>query len=128
MDNNWKIETIAVQAGYTPENGGPRIVPITQSTTYKYDDAQSVADLFDLKREGFFYTRLANPTVDAFEKKIAAIAEKKGGALTVSQETCDIDGGFLLVYGGIEENCSFTAMFAAEKENLQDKVHTLLFT
>ena len=63
-----------------------------------------------------------------FEKKIAAIAEKKGGALTVSQETCDIDGGFLLVYGGIEENCSFAAMFAAEKENLQDKVHTLLFT
>ncbi|MBO7153646.1 MAG: PLP-dependent transferase, partial [Lentisphaeria bacterium] len=62
MENNWKFETIAVQAGYTPENGGPRVVPITQSTTYKYDDAQSVADLFDLKREGFFYTRLANPT------------------------------------------------------------------
>ena len=68
MDKNWKIETLAVQAGYEPGNGDPRVVPIAQSTTYKYDDAQSVADLFDLKREGFFYTRLANPTVDAFEK------------------------------------------------------------
>ena len=73
MNKEWKIETIAVQAGFEPANGDPRIVPITQSTTYKYDDAQSVADLFDLKRPGFFYTRLANPTVDAFERKIAAL-------------------------------------------------------
>lgn len=79
--NSWKLETLAVQAGYTPENGGPRVVPITQSTTYKYDDAQSVADLFDLKREGFFYTRLANPTVDCFEKKIAAM---EGGVAAVA--------------------------------------------
>ena len=78
---NWKLETLAVQAGYTPENGGPRTVPITQSTTYKYDDAQSVADLFDLKRAGFFYTRLANPTVDCFEKKIAAL---EGGVMAVA--------------------------------------------
>ena len=54
MNQKLKLETLAVQAGYTPENGGPRIVPIAQSTTYKYDDAQSVADLFDLKRPGFF--------------------------------------------------------------------------
>lgn len=81
MDKNWKIETLAVQAGYEPEDGAPRIVPIAQSTTYKYDDVQSVADLFDLKREGFFYTRLANPTVDAFEKKIAAM---EGGVAAVA--------------------------------------------
>ena len=56
MEKNWKLETIAVQEGYTPENGGPRVVPITQSTTFKYDDAQSVAELFDLKRAGFFYS------------------------------------------------------------------------
>ncbi len=73
MDQNWKFETKAVQAGYEPGNGEPRVMPIVQSTTYKYDDAQSVADLFDLKREGFFYTRLANPTVDWFEKKMAAL-------------------------------------------------------
>ena len=83
MDKNWKIETLAVQAGYEPGNGDPRIVPIVQSTTYKYDDVQSVADLFDLKREGFFYTRLANPTVDVFEKKIAAM-EKGVAAVAVS--------------------------------------------
>ena len=83
MDKNWKIETLAIQAGYEPENGASRVVPIVQSTTYKYDDVQSVADLFDLKREGFFYTRLANPTVDAFEKKIAAM-EKGVAAVAVS--------------------------------------------
>lgn len=79
--NHWKLETIAVQSGYTPENGGPRVQPLVQSTTYKYNDAQSVADLFDLKREGFFYTRLANPTVDCFEKKIAAL---EGGVAAVA--------------------------------------------
>ncbi len=72
-EQKFHLETLAVQAGYTPGNGDPRICPIVQSTTYKYDDAQSVADLFDMKTEGFFYTRLANPTVDALEKKIAAL-------------------------------------------------------
>lgn len=81
MDQNWKIETRAVQCGYTPGNGDARVLPLVQSTTYKYDDAQSVADLFDLKREGFFYTRLANPTVDAFEKKMAAL---EGGVAAVA--------------------------------------------
>ena len=80
-EKNWKLETIAVQTGYTPENGGPRVQPIIQSTTYKYNDAQSVADLFDLKSPGFFYTRLANPTSDCFEKKIAAL---EGGVMAVS--------------------------------------------
>ena len=66
MDKNWKIETLAVQAGYEPKDGESRILPLVQSTTYKYDDVQSVADLFDLKKSGFFYSRLANPTVDCF--------------------------------------------------------------
>ncbi len=72
-EQKYQTETLAVQAGYTPGNGDPRVCPIVQSTTYKYDDAQSVADLFDLKAAGFFYTRLANPTVDALEKKLAAL-------------------------------------------------------
>ena len=83
MDKNWKIETLAVQGGYEPGNGDPRVVPIAQSTTFKYDDAQSVADLFDLKAPGFFYTRLANPTVDAFERKVAAM-EKGVAAVALS--------------------------------------------
>ncbi len=81
MNSNWKKETLAVQAGYEPENGEPRVVPIAQSTTYKYNSAQEVADLFDLKTAGFFYTRLANPTVDAFEKKVAAL---EGGVAAVA--------------------------------------------
>ena len=79
--SNWKIETKAVQSGYTPGNGDPRVLPLYQSTTYKYDDAQSVADLFDLKRSGFFYSRLANPTVDAFERKVA---DMEGGVAAVA--------------------------------------------
>ncbi len=64
-------ETKCVQSGYNPKNGEPRVLPIFQSTTYVYDSPEEMAELFDLKREGFFYTRLANPTVDALEKKIA---------------------------------------------------------
>ncbi len=81
MNENWKIETRAVQCGYVPGNGAPRVLPLYQSTTFKYNDAQSVADLFDLKRDGFFYTRLANPTVDAFEKRMAAL---EGGVAAVA--------------------------------------------
>ena len=65
------INTKCVQSGYEPKNGEPRVVPIAQSTTFKYDTAGNMGDLFDLKANGFFYTRLANPTVDAVEKKLA---------------------------------------------------------
>ena len=54
MEKNWKIETLAVQSGYEPGDGDPRILPLYQSTTFKYNDVQSVADLFDLKKSGFF--------------------------------------------------------------------------
>ena len=67
------IETLCVQAGYTPKTGESRIPPIVQSTTFYYGDSQAMAELFDLKREGFFYSRLANPTVDALEKRVAAL-------------------------------------------------------
>ena len=74
------INTKCIQSGYTPANGEPRVVPIVQSTTYKYESSDAMGDLFDLKAEGFFYTRLANPTVDAVEKKIADL---EGGVLAV---------------------------------------------
>ena len=77
----WRPETLAVQAGYVPGNGEARVLPLYQSTTFKYRDAQSVADLFDLKTSGFFYSRLANPTVAAFEEKIAAL---EGGVAAVA--------------------------------------------
>lgn len=58
---------------------------------------------------------------------VAKIAEAHGGSLKVSDDTCGIEGGFVLIYGGIEENCSFKAMFNAEKEQLADKVNSFLF-
>ena len=68
-----KIDTKCVQGGYEPHNGEARILPIYQSTTFKYDTPEEMGDLFDLKREGFFYTRLANPTVAALEERISGL-------------------------------------------------------
>ena len=75
--SNLQRDTLCVQAGYTPKTGESRIPQICQSTTFFYGDTQQMADLFDLKAEGFFYTRLANPTVEALEKRVAAL---EGGA------------------------------------------------
>lgn len=80
---NYKIETQCVQGTYDPKAGEPRVLPIVQSTTYKFFDSDHVADLFDLKRSDHFYTRLSNPTVEAFEGKIALL-EGGAGALAVS--------------------------------------------
>ena len=73
---NYKRDTICVQGGYRPKSGESRIPPIVQSTTFFYESTQGMADLFDLKADGYFYTRLANPTVAAFEGKVA---ELEGG-------------------------------------------------
>lgn len=77
-----KFETKCVQAGWTPKNGDPRVMPIYQSTTFKFDSSQHVADLFDLKAAGHFYTRLSNPTLDAVEQRIAALEGGVGAMLT----------------------------------------------
>ncbi len=87
MKKTYNIETLAVQGAYEPKNGEPRVMPLVQSTTFKYDDAQSVADLFDLKSNGFFYTRLANPTVDAFEQKMALLEGGVAAVATSSGQT-----------------------------------------
>ena len=73
MKKDWRIETQAIQEGFTPKDGDPRIVPIFQSTTFKFSSADHVAKLFDLEVGGHFYTRLSNPTAEAFELKIAAM-------------------------------------------------------
>ena len=66
-----KTETKCIQSGYTPGNGEPRVLPIYQSTTYKYDSSEHLGKLFDLKAEGHMYTRISNPTVACVEQKIA---------------------------------------------------------
>ena len=79
-----KPDTTCIHAGYEPKNGEPRVVPIAQSTTYTYDSAETMGKLFDLEADGFFYTRLANPTLDAVEKKIAALEGGVGAMITSS--------------------------------------------
>ena len=73
MKDNWNIETKMIQGGYQPENGEPRVLPIYQSTTYKYDSTDHVAKLFDLAVPGHMYSRISNPTVEALESKMAAL-------------------------------------------------------
>lgn len=77
---NYNINTICVQGGYEPKNGESRVVPIVQSTTFKYESSQHMGDLFDLKASGYFYTRLANPTNDAVANKICQL---EGGAAAI---------------------------------------------
>lgn len=84
MSGKWRIETKAVQSGYVPGSGEPRILPIYQTTTYRYDTCQEVADLFDLKTAGHMYTRISNPTVGAFEEKMAALEGGVGAMATSS--------------------------------------------
>ena len=81
---NCGIETKAVQAGYTPKNGEPRVMPIIQSTTFKYDTSDDMGKLFDLEASGYFYTRLANPTNDMAAAKIAAMEGGIAAMLTSS--------------------------------------------
>ena len=90
MEKNFKPDTICIHAGYKPGNGEPRVLPIVQSTTYTYESSQEMGDLFDLKSDGFFYTRLGNPTLDAVEKKLAALEGGVGAMLTSSGQSASL--------------------------------------
>lgn len=79
-----KPETICVQGSYRPKSGEARVCPVVKSTTFYYENAQDMADLFDLKSEGYFYTRLANPTVAAFEEKMVMLDGGTVGIATAS--------------------------------------------
>ncbi|MDD2384545.1 MAG: PLP-dependent transferase [Sulfurospirillaceae bacterium] len=84
MAKNWAIETKTIQCGWEPKNGEPRVLPIYQSTTYKYDSAKEVAMLFDLEAAGHMYSRISNPTCEALETKIAALEGGVGALVTSS--------------------------------------------
>ena len=88
--SNYHIETKCIQEGYQPKNGEARVLPIYQSTTFKYDSSEHVGKLFDLAEEGFFYTRLANPTVDCVERKIAALEGGVGAMCTSSGQAASL--------------------------------------
>ncbi|MGB8455427.1 MAG: O-acetylhomoserine aminocarboxypropyltransferase/cysteine synthase family protein [Anaerocolumna sp.] len=87
---NYHIDTKCIQEGYEPKNGEPRVLPIYQSTTFKYDSSEHVGKLFDLEEEGFFYSRLANPTVDCVERKIAALEGGVGAMCTSSGQAASL--------------------------------------
>ena len=88
------IETTCIQSGYEAANGQPRQMPIIQSTTFKYDDSDFMGRLFDLEEEGYFYSRLANPTCDYVAKKI-----------------CELEGGVAAVLTSSGQAANFFAIF-----------------
>ena len=84
MSTHLKSETICVQAGWNPKKGEPRVLPIYQSTTFKYETSEQMARLFDLEESGYFYSRLQNPTTDAVAAKICALEGGVAAMLTAS--------------------------------------------
>ena len=89
MDSKLRPETLCIQAGYTPGNGEPRQLPIIQSTTFKYSTSEDMGKLFDLEAEGYFYSRLANPTCDAVAAKICALEGGSAAMLTSSGQAAN---------------------------------------
>ncbi len=87
--SNYRIETKCVQSGYTPGNGEPRQIPIYQSTTFKYSTSEDMGKLFDLEAEGYFYSRLQNPTCDYVAAKIAELEGGTAAMLTSSGQAAN---------------------------------------
>lgn len=105
-----KFDTKCIQEGYKPKSGEPRVLPIVQSTTYKYDSAREMGDLFDLKAEGYFYTRLANPTVAAVEEKLAALEGGVGCMMTSSGQSATFSS-ILTICGAGDHIVSSAAIY-----------------
>lgn len=93
-------ETKCIVSGYTPKNGEPRMIPIIQSTTYKYDTSEEMGKLFDLEASGYFYTRLQNPTNDMVAAKIAALEGGTAGMLTSSGQAANFFAVFNIANAG----------------------------
>lgn len=87
MSNQWTKGTVCIQGGYSPTAGEARVLPIYQSATYKYDDPDFLADLFDLKAEGHLYSRISNPTVAALEEKYTKLEGGVGAVATASGQS-----------------------------------------
>ena len=106
MEQNLKPETLCVQAGWQPTKGEPRVLPIYQSTTFKYDTSEQMARLFDLEDSGYFYTRLQNPTNDAVAAKIAALEGGVGAMLTSSGQAANFYAIFNICHAGDHFVCA----------------------
>ena len=147
MNQNYKIETKCIQSGYSPKNGEARVLPIYQSTTFKYESTEQMGRLFDLEESGYFYTRLQNPTNDAVAAKICELEGGVAAMLTSSGQAANYYAVFNIceagqhvimsstIYGGtfnlltvtmkrmgiectvIDPDCSVEELNAAFKEN-----------
>lgn len=95
-----KQDTICVQGAYKPKNGEPRVIPIVQSTTFKYDSSDEMGDLFDLKKSGYFYSRLQNPTCDHTAAKICELEGGVAGMLTGSGQAANFYAVFNIAQAG----------------------------
>ncbi len=100
MEKKLRKESVCVQAGWTPKKGEPRVLPIYQSTTFKYDNSEQMARLFDLEDTGYFYTRLQNPTNDAVAAKIAELEGGVGAMLTSSGQAANFYAVFNICQAG----------------------------
>lgn len=108
MEIIMRIDTKCIQSGYTPENGEARVLPIYQSTTFKYGSTEQMGRLFDLEESGYFYTRLANPTNDAVAAKITALEGGVAGMLTSSGQAACFYSIFNICNAGDHFVCSST--------------------
>lgn len=103
-----KDSSKCLHAGYTPKNAGPRVMPIVQSTTFRFDSTKAIADLFDLKTSDYFYTRLGNPTCGHVEEKIAALEGGVGAMLTSSGQAATLTAVLTIAKAGDHFLCSST--------------------
>lgn len=103
-----KDSSKCLHAGYTPKNAGPRVMPIVQSTTFRFDSTKAIADLFDLKTSDYFYTRLGNPTCGHVEEKIAALEGGVGAMLTSSGQAATLTAVLTIAKAGEHILCSST--------------------
>lgn len=104
--SDYAIETKCLHSGYTPKNGEPRQIPIVQSTTFKYDTSDEMGKLFALEENGYFYTRLANPTNDAVAAKIADLEGGVGAILTSSGQAATFYAVFNICEAGDHVICT----------------------
>lgn len=100
MSSNYAKETICVQSGWQPKNGEPRVLPIYQSTTYKYETSEQMGRLFDLEESGYFYTRLQNPTNDCVAQKICELEGGVAAMLTSSGQAANYYAVFNICEAG----------------------------
>ncbi len=133
--SSYEFDTKCIQSGYHPGNGEPRTLPIYQSTTYKYDNADTLGQLFDLKAEGHMYSRISNPTLAAVEEKLADLEGGVGAVLVSSGQSANLLAVFNIcsagqnliamnnIYGGTINLLSVTlARMGIEVRYINDKM------